>query len=153
LDAAGFKRGYPLFSRPDSSVADELRLILHTLTTPERGKSVIPFDILIPDGSGNGTRRGLAIDVSYLGRSWRHSKSWRLTGMVELPPENERLWRVNRKVVSYCEVRALLGLSEARPPEAFVQLLPIGRLDQPVLAPTSDDFRWGDPSSKTLPPE
>lgn len=158
LREAGFEPGYPLFSTPNHSEADDLQLIIHALTFSKHGdygdpvtkrRPIVRVDALVPDDSGYGELRFTPMKVAEIRRSWQGSGSpyWYLTGsLVEHDPDQR--WFINRKRVEWCRMHLLL-----KDYEAFVQLVPMSVDGTPLPLGTPADLQWGDLSSRNLPPK
>jgi hypothetical protein len=157
---AGFESGYPLFSIPNHSAADDLQLIIHALTFPRLGEyggpvsqrrptigmgTLVPKD---PKDSGYPEIRSTPMAVTEIRRSWQKPglPYWYLKG--NLVRDSDQRWSIGRKRVNGCEIHLLL-----EDYEAYIQFVPIGAGGQLPRVTSEDDWRWGDLSSPTLPPK
>lgn len=157
LLAAGFQFGYPLFSIPNHSEAEDLQTIIHALTFPRGGDyndpvtqqlPIIRTGALVPDDSGYGVVYFTPMSVREVRRRWDGGgmPHWYLRGsLVERDPD--RRWFIDRKLVISCQMHLLLENQTA-----FVQLVPHG-VNGPLPLATTEELRWGDPSSRSLPPK
>ena len=158
LREAGFEPGYPLLSLASDNEADELQSIMHVLTCPQRETPFLKVGpamwlrVAVPDGSGEHEQtRSMAVNISEVRRTWYVQNYWYLAGRLDWGEDEEhkpKKWYINRKMVNDCHVRVLLTDSAA-----FLQLIPIGLWSQLPPPTTDDELRWGDLSSRTLPPQ
>jgi hypothetical protein len=161
LTEAGFLPGYPVFSKSNAEELEELLIILHALTFPQRGEyrpperfgqppehtPIVRMGILVPDGLGYGEHWYTPMRVSEIRRRWRRVDGWYLTGHLVALDEDLR-WYIDRRPVVSCGLHVLLHGENA-----YAQLAPRGvNVDLPDPPPNGDEFRWGDLSSRTLPP-
>ncbi len=154
---AGFQFGYPLFSVPNHSETEDLQAIIHALTFPRGGDyndpvtqelPIIRTGALVPDGSGYGVVYFTPMFVREIRRRWDGpgAPHWYLRGsLVERDPD--RRWFIDRKPVILCHIHLLLEYEMG-----FVQLVPQG-VNGPLPLTTTDELRWGDLSSRSLPPK
>jgi hypothetical protein len=159
LQKAGFVPGYPLFSIPGQNTANDLQLIIHALTFPRLGEyggpvtqkaPTIRMEALVPQDPkdpGLPEIRFTPMDVTEIRRSWQRPglPYWYIKGHLVRNPD--RRWSIGRKRVNSCEIHLLL-----EDYEAYIQFVPIGTGGPVPLATSEDDWRWGDLSSPTLPP-
>jgi hypothetical protein len=157
---AGFEPGYPLFSIPNHSAANDLQLIIHALTFPKQGeyggpviqqRPTIGMGTLVPGNpneSGHPVIRFTPMDVTEIRRSWRKPglPYWYLKG--NLVRDVDQRWSIGRKRVNGCEIHLLL-----EDYETYIQFVPIGAGGQLPPSASDGEFRWGDISSPTLPPK
>jgi hypothetical protein len=100
----------------------------------------------VPDGSGYGEIVNTPMKVTDFRRAWRGEEPyWYLAGRLADCPEK---WYIDRKAVTYCRMHVLFWYRKG-----YVQLVPNGGSGNPPLPPTGEEFRWGDLSSRTLPPK
>ncbi len=152
LREAGFEPGYPIYQRnPNGSHVGELYDILHMVTmhrTSLTGWPVMYLGFWLTTPSGKDKLQALPTKVGDIRRSWESSGDvyWYLKGQWH--PDVAKRSYIDRKYVD----RWVIHVRIDQYSNAAIQFVPKGCRGENLLAPDGDDFRWGDISSRTLPP-